>query len=280
MPVDFYYCYVDPHFNDWDIAPVIDNKCTYSRIFKDTKQPKTYFCRVNQIWTDSNTKLVSETEILDTIKSGNEFVIKQANNSEGGSNIFFVRGEHAAQQFQAACKTIKSDIVVQEAILQHEQLSMVNPTSVNTIRILSLLNQKEVKIYSAILRMGIAGSRVDNISRGGIACGINQDGSLKPVAYNYLGQAYHKHPTTGVDFDTIVIPNFDQACKLVKDAHPAIPNFRLVSWDLAIEQDGTPVLVEANLCYGELNLHQLNNGPVFGEDTQSILNEVFDHKSE
>lgn len=36
-----------------------------------------------------------------------------------------------------------------------------------------------------------------------------------------------------------------------------------------------PVLIEANLRYGELDFHQLNNGPVFGKDTKKILDEVF-----
>lgn len=43
--------------------------------------------------------------------------------------------------------------------------------------------------------------------------------------------------------------------------------------------EGEPVLLEANLKYGELRFHQLNNGPVFGESTDDILNEVFAHKS-
>lgn len=36
-----------------------------------------------------------------------------------------------------------------------------------------------------------------------------------------------------------------------------------------------PVLIEANLHYGELDFHRLNNGPIFGNDTNKILEEVF-----
>lgn len=36
-----------------------------------------------------------------------------------------------------------------------------------------------------------------------------------------------------------------------------------------------PVLIEANLCSGELDFHQLNNGPIFGDETKEILMEVF-----
>ena len=60
--------------------------------------------------------------------------------------------------------------------------------------------------------------------------------------------------------------------------HAQMPRFRLVSWDFAIDPDGEPVLIEANLHYGELDFHQINNGPIFGEDTEKILKEVFNKR--
>ena len=32
---------------------------------------------------------------------------------------------------------------------------------------------------------------------------------------------------------------------------------------------------DANLHFGEIDFHQLNNGPLFGDDTKEILKEVF-----
>ena len=49
----------------------------------------------------------------------------------------------------------------------------------------------------------------------------------------------------------------------------------MISWDIAIGEDELPVLIEANLYFGQLDFHQLNNGPLFGEDTEEILHEVF-----
>jgi hypothetical protein len=48
-----------------------------------------------------------------------------------------------------------------------------------------------------------------------------------------------------------------------------------VSWDIAFDEQENPVLIEANLKDGELDFHQLNNGPLFGDDTEKILDEVF-----
>ena len=140
-----------------------------------------------------------------------------------------------------------------------------------TIRILSLLSDNGVKIYSSVIRMGINGSKVDNASSGGITCGIKKDGHLNSYAYSAAGEKYDIHPTSKIKFDDITIPNFQKAKELVTNLHPTIPMFRLVSWDIAIDEEGEPILIEANLKYGELDFHQLNNGPVFGEDTEKIL---------
>lgn len=272
MPVDIYYSFIDPYYNNWKIAPVIDNKCLYYQLFKDAKQPEGVFFRMNNIWTDANKHLVSEEEILRKIW---KLVMKQANESEGGHGVFFIHGADMDEQFKRAAASIKKDIVVQASIKQNAALSAVNPTSINTIRVMTLLRQDGVRICSAILRMGVNGSRVDNISQGGICCGVDADGRLKPVAYNYKGESFDIHPTTGVHFSDVVIPNFDKIIQMVTETHPYIPDFRLVSWDVAMDEDGIPMLVEANLCYGELNLHQLCNGPIFGDNTQLVLDEVF-----
>lgn len=61
----------------------------------------------------------------------------------------------------------------------------------------------------------------------------------------------------------------------MKRLHPQIPHFRLVSWDFSIDENGEPVLIEANLNCGGIDVNQMNNGPLFGEDTKKVLDEVF-----
>ena len=75
-------------------------------------------------------------------------------------------------------------------------------------------------------------------------------------------------------FDGYSIPNYDSAVNLVKKAHKMVPHFRAVSWDIAITEEST-VLIEANLFRGGIDLLQLSNGPLYGEDTKKILDEVF-----
>ncbi len=124
--------------------------------------------------------------------------------------------------------------------------------------------------------MGINGSKVDNASSGGITVGIKNNGQLRDDAFTATGVRYPKmHPDSKVEFASIVIPNFEKIKDLISKLHAYLPQFRLLSWDIALDEEDVPIFVEVNMASGELDFHQLNNGPIFGDDTKEILNEVF-----
>lgn len=52
----------------------------------------------------------------------------------------------------------------------------------------------------------------------------------------------------------------------------------MISWDIATDENGQPIMIEANLTNGELDFHQLCNGPLFGDDAPKILKKVFSKK--
>jgi len=94
-------------------------------------------------------------------------------------------------------------------------------------------------------------------------------------ALTYTGEKRETHPSSGVRYEGFSVPSYDKAVALVKRAHPLIGHFRLVSWDIAIDRDGDAMLIEANMRKGGINLHQFDNGPLFGDLTERVLNEVF-----
>ena len=271
LPEDLYYQRVDRYLNDWSMAKYLDNKTFYPILFYGVRQPKMICYRQNGYWFNGEA-ILTDKETIIKILSGQPFVfLKVAQNSYGGHGVKYIEGDKVLQQ----AENIKEDIVVQEPLIQSTNLGMINPSSVNTIRVLSLLRKDgSVKICSMILRMGLGDSKVDNASSGGITIGIQKNGQLKSKAFSVNGISYVSHPTTGVVFNNIVIPNIESVIELVRELTPRFPHFRLISWDIALDQTNTPVLIEANLCDGELDFHQLNNGPVFGKDTDMILKEV------
>lgn len=241
-------------------------------MFPNIKQPEEIAVRMNGMWFNSLRQLITDEQLQDMLRNEKELFIKQATESDGGQGVFYYR---FGEDFDEIIKKIKGDIIIQKKIKQHPYLSNLNDSSVNTIRVISLLSQQGVKIYSCILRMGLNGSKVDNASSGGITCGITKEGKLKEVAYSKGGERFLRHPDSRIEFLNYQIPGFSEILNYVPTLHCKIPHFRLVSWDFAVDENENPVLIEANLHYGELDFHQLNNGPIFGQDTCKILEEVY-----
>ena len=281
IPENLYYSYIDPYFNNVKEARFLDNKCYYDFLFAGIAMPKTYLKRMNGMWFDAEGKVLDKEAVDALLQSCPSLFIKAATNSYGGKGVYFLTAEtdDIVSRFREITAGIKVDIVVQEALRQHPALARVNESSVNTIRVLSLLEPDgSIKVYSVILRMGIAGAKVDNASSGGITCGIRADGHCTEAGYySYVnaGKRLLAHPTSGIPFKDIVIPDMDKVIDFAGKAALRIPHFRLVSWDIAVREDGEPVLIEANFFDGEIDFHQLNNGPLFKEDTEAILREVF-----
>lgn len=277
IPDALYYCYIDPYFNNWEMAKYIDHKGMYRNMFPGAKQPKMLAYRMNGFWYTENGELTNVNSVRDSIMISKPCFVKLATDSEGGHGITFVDPNvKSGSEILKILNKNNLDIVVQEGIVQSPTLSAINKNSVNTIRLITLLKRDgTVKIYSVVLRMGIGESKVDNASSGGITVGVRDDGTLKPIAFSAKGERFETHPTSNVHFEYYKIPNFETVKQTVITQAQNFPHFRLVSWDIALDYNDNPVIIEANLKYGEIDFHQLNNGPLFGEDTSEILKEVF-----
>ena len=76
---------------------------------------------------------------------------------------------------------------------------------------------------------------------------------------------------SGVRLEGYKVPSFDKAIELVKYSHMQLPYFNLIGWDIAIEEDGSPIMIELNL---NPDLSQSANGPAFGDYTETILKDA------
>lgn len=280
IPIDLYTNVIDEYFNPRQEAKYFDNKCYYRTVFSGLKQPEFAAMRVGGFWYDSQMNMIGKEALKEIVECESALFVKVATESYGGKGVEYISKEKGDiySQFEAFVKAAKGDIIAQRPLTQHKDISCVNESSVNTVRMISLLTDDGPKIYSRIFRVGVAGKKVDNYSSGGLTVGINEDGILNKYAYNSKGERFEKHPSNGFVFEGYKVPGFEKAVELVKKAHPMVPHFRLVSFDVAIDENGEAVFIEANLCKGSIEIHEFNNGPLFGDDTEKILDEVFGRK--
>ena len=283
VPDDLYYTVIDPYFNKTLDCRYIDDKNLYNLLFSDVKQPMTVARKENGQFVSSSYELMTEQDVLANCEKAGTVVLKKSTNANGGEEIHFWKYDGS----EGSIDTLKNilskdyDLVIQECVKQHPEIAKLHPSSINTIRILTLNWHGEIRVLSTIIRMGANGSNVDNGHSGGVFCGIAENGRLKDCADNYItGKKFEKtHPTSGAVFSDSVIPNFDRCKELVCKLAPRLTSFsRLTSWDLSVTEDSEPILIEVNLAYGGLFFHQIANGPVFGDLTKCIIKEVINAK--
>lgn len=160
------------------------------------------------------------------------------------------------------------NFVIQECIEQHERMAALNPSSLNTIRIVTFRMEMEILVLFSSIRIGRAGSEIDNLGAGGLSVDVNKDGTLGKYGYA-LGKEKRREKTdSGVVLEGYQLPSFDAAIELVKKLHFKLPFFDMVGWDVSIGKDGEPIIIEWN---ARTELSQLSYGPAFGENTERII---------
>lgn len=147
---------------------------------------------------------------------------------------------------------ILTNCIIEECIANIESLRIIAPGSLNTIRIVTLIDKNgKLHILAALLRMGNGRGHTDNYHDGGMACPIDLvSGKLKDKAYGMNCVEYSHHPMSGIKFDGYKVDGFAQCLEIVKEVSFVEPQARYVGWDFAVTPVGIELL-EGNIPPGE-----------------------------
>lgn len=174
----------------------------------------------------------------------------------------------AQELFDRILHSRTGEILVEECIVQHSEMSRIYPCSVNTLRIVTLLDDSgDPHIIYAVMRMGNNGSVVDNLNAGGITAPIDvEKGLISGVGFDKKMNYYDTHPYTNVKIEGFKIPLWEEAKALVLESSKRVPSIRYVGWDVAITADKA-IFVEANQHPG----HDLVQMPIHTPDKVGVL---------
>ncbi len=264
-----------PYFNNQSWGRAFADKCIYDRLFANLKRPRTIVKNSCGRFYDGSEQLISRDEAIALCLQEKRFIAKYATYSSGGKNICVLEeGEVTRDAVESIFDRFHMNFIVQELVEQHEALSRLNLTSLNTLRVMSFYFMGEVHILSAQLRIGGNGARVDNYSSNGYACNINPDGHLNERAVSKDGWVT-EHPN-GFVFKDVIVPSYDTVIQVIKREAERLPHLGIIGWDFGINKNGDPVFIELNIFPGQ---NQLGTGPTFGGLTEKVLQEVFVTKS-
>ena len=275
VPTDLYYSELIAKANKANVQVVYCDKNVLDVFLPKDKVPHVYLKNMNgYFYFEGNP--VTQTEAIKCCSNIGEVILKPSISSKGKGikKLVLKEGidEQTNQTIDQIFKKYKNDYTVEECINQHERMAALNPTSVNTIRILTYRSDYEVLVVYAVIRIGRLGSLVDNQSAGGISVSIDKDGKLNKYAIAGATTDGVEKTDTGVVLDGYQIPSYIEAIELVKQFHTHFPYSKILGWDIAIKENGDPILLEVNTTPG---LSQSALGSGFGEYTDRIITELW-----
>lgn len=277
---DIHYYNVEWSRIDYDYLRAFLDKNYMDVVLPCVKHPVTLIRKIHGQYLDVDFNPMSKPQAIDKLYENLDpgIVVKISRSSSGGKGVRFL-GKGSTKEDISEALDVDPDVAVQLVMRQHPEMAKMNASSVNTIRIICIILDGESIPLSSVVRIGNSGSRVDNFSSGGVGCGVKPDGRLNDCGYTQKGERYDVHPN-GFVFSEGFVPNFDKVLEAVKRCHMCVPMFGVASWDIAIDEDGEPVLIEYNVGGAGIDIHQYNNGPLYGKYRERIISDAFNNYAE
>ncbi|MFO0667696.1 MAG: sugar-transfer associated ATP-grasp domain-containing protein [Polyangiaceae bacterium] len=192
----------------------------------------------------------------EAIAKGGKYIIKLPK-----SDLGFGVDEATAEELEADENPDR--FVIQERLRNHGSLRQVfsNDAPLSSFRVLTLRTPEGPRVLRCAIRIGRAGSIVDNTQQGGIWAQVDSEtGKILPgVTKKTYGKRqggipirHGEHPDTKQSFVGLQIPYFEQCKELALRAQRELaPDAPSLGWDLALAESG-PVFLEVNVwatCY-------------------------------
>lgn len=270
IPTDIWFSRVCRKLNSLDRFgwPQFQDKNYLDVVFRGVRQPEIVIRNIAGQLLDADFNPITLQEAVEKCCGEKELFIKPSITSKGGRGIEFIGNtgiEETKESLSQALLERAADYTVQKAIHQHNRMASLNPDSVNTIRVQTLLWNGKVEVLSALVRVGVKGCRIDNPhSSNGVSCVLTPDGKMIQTAYDRDWRPQALLPN-GQDPSGFEVPYYDRIIEAVEKLQYQVPHSRLVGWDMTISEDGEPILIEANLDYPEVYFHQLGKGPIISD---------------
>ena len=220
--------------NDRSYWHFFDNKCEFNALFAQ---------QVRRQWLDLTQ--ADEQAFAAFLQGRGDIICKPIDGSSGQGIEKHTPEEYADPAALYALLRAHGIGIVEDRVIQHSALSALCPTSVNTIRVATLLGDKKEGIVYAYIRIG-NGKVMDNVDCGGMAAPVDlETGVICGVGADKAGHVYTNHPMTGHAIRGMQIPYWEEVREMCLTAMRVVPQVRFVAWDVAITPDG-PIFIEGN----------------------------------
>jgi hypothetical protein len=188
----------------------------------------------------------SYNKYLVFIKKHPIFIVKpiDGNGGKGVQKIDIKENKDLSKLFNELL--LRKQILLEEYIIQNKEINKLSPSSVNTLRLFTFYDNKNVYVLNSVFKIGNGGV-TDNFSSGSMYTFLDDNGQVMIPAIDKDDHVFTIHPLTKTKIVGFKVPYYKEAINLVKECSKIVPNVRYIGWDVAITNDG-PVIIEGN-CY-------------------------------
>lgn len=286
VPEDLYYSIIEPILNDYTTAKCYSDKNYYDKYYSDLDIfPKTLLRNINGTFYTKDYEFISSIDPIENyLDNLSKIILKPSLISGGGRNVeVFYRKEDGAYFNSKGEKLTKNyldakyqrDYLFQEFIESHSYFKQFNPTSLNTVRVLTYRSIKtnDVMASNCGLRMGKKGAEVDNVSLGGVFCFIDESARLSPFALDVFGNRCFSLPSDpDMKFcDVEKVPYIDKVKELAVEIARRNTYHRMLGLDFCIDENKDVRLIEINNWGNDINIFQMHGKPLYREYTDEVL---------
>lgn len=246
--------------------------------YAKVKMPKKILSCQNGLYKNGKEEKVSFDDCIKLLDNIGVCFLKPSIDTDSGQGCLLLNIEkgidkNTSKNISDILKEVGNNFIIQEKIVCHNSIKAIYDGSVNTFRIMTFRWKNEICISPIVMRIGQNGSFLDNAHAGGMFIAVDSDGMLHEKAFTEFKAEYDAHPNSGIIFKNHKVEHVEKMIDTAKKMHYLIPSIGVINWDMTIDEDGNPVLIESNVDGGGVWIFQMAHGKgVFGELTPEILN--------
>lgn len=258
IPDNYYHLMVIPKIQG-DYGKISFLKPLNRKFFGGTISPDIAFF-INGEWYDEHYLRIDRAELTAISFVENERVVYKADQSYQGKGIFI----RIKDDFDVGELEKKGNGTLQRYIKQHTFFSDFHFNSVSSIRMTTIMNVSgECNLRAAYLRLGRANdTHVKSDSHVRVPIDL-VSGELYDKGYLTNWQTIGRHPDSLIPFSKKIIPEYQSCIQMVLKLHSNFPMVKSIGWDITVDRNNRPVLMEWNGYGNDIKFSEATQGPCF-----------------
>lgn len=297
VPDDIFHYIIEPVLNSRHVLPVYSDKNLFEKLIDRDVLPVCVLRNIGGDFMNRDYHIIQMDDeefarrIIrnEELKAKGRFIIKPTTNTSGGHGVklFLYKPDEGWKSTDGDSLSLsfikeayKKDFIIQECIEPSDFVKQFNPSSYSTLRIFTYRSVKDdlPHFIGGYLRVGAKGSFKDNVWGGGYAVPITQDGKLFNFASDAKRKRYGNVNGINLKDKSFEIPNWDMVLQLVSSVACILTPTRLLSYDIILDQNNVPHIIEFNTRSQTVTTVQTTTKTFFGEYTDEVIDYCLKNK--